>query len=402
MSFSNEDELQEAIHADPTLVQEGIPELDPKSVEDVARWVPLAREVRMDRGNADNLFLDINGIVTIVECKMYHNSELKRDVYAQLMSYAAQLRSKLHSFEGQDFVDEFFNVIEASKSESFDWNSFAEIIAELKKDDVLANANADVERWENEFKTRLRENIRRGNFRLIILSGESNTSAFPAENIQNLMQLMSYSEHNSLSYDLLLMDIRSQDETSKDAPEQPRTPSYKSQIIWRRYSPLPEVPIVAQSSRDHSEAIEKMRQTKDKIEQENPTAWNCLDSFLKHVKEGGFRLKEDTTGESIHRDGNSTYTRIKYDENELRWRLERHQIGPAESELFKRWERDDLRSHLRDNFGWSGEIEINESDSSKERRDRNLRITLTPSYTQPIDPKILFFLGKDVSLPSKE
>lgn len=53
-----------------------------------APLVPLAREVRLESGRLDLIFANANGLLTLVECKLWKNEEARRSVIGQLLEYA--------------------------------------------------------------------------------------------------------------------------------------------------------------------------------------------------------------------------------------------------------------------------------------------------------------------------
>lgn len=78
----SEDRLQEFLFQHPTV-------LPVERIEAFfAPLVPLAREVRLDSGRLDLLFANPNGLLTLVECKLWKNEEARRSVIGQLLEYA--------------------------------------------------------------------------------------------------------------------------------------------------------------------------------------------------------------------------------------------------------------------------------------------------------------------------
>jgi len=78
--YENEEELQRLLHAEPSLLP-GV------STEAIA-----AREVEVPNvGFVDLVVLDLDGSVTLVECKLNENPEIRRKVVGQLLAYASGL-----------------------------------------------------------------------------------------------------------------------------------------------------------------------------------------------------------------------------------------------------------------------------------------------------------------------
>lgn len=57
----------------------------------------LGREVGTDAGTIDNLFISRNGYVVVVETKLFRNPEARRHAVAQILDYAAQVRTWRYS-----------------------------------------------------------------------------------------------------------------------------------------------------------------------------------------------------------------------------------------------------------------------------------------------------------------
>ena len=82
-----ESEVQGILRQHPELL--AIDQLDPI----FAPAVCIGREVRTDGGgNIDNLYVSPSGYVTIVETKLWKNPQARREVVAQILEYAKELR----------------------------------------------------------------------------------------------------------------------------------------------------------------------------------------------------------------------------------------------------------------------------------------------------------------------
>ncbi len=390
MGFQLESELQELIHRDPTLVQKGIPDISPEYNDDVAKWVSLGREIKLGNGNADNLYVDANGIVTIVECKLYGNGDLKRKAYAQANEYASSLSAAMASYEGEGFYEKFFDIIQCGETDSRDWNSFDDIVDELKNDEILKDINQD--EWEREFKTRLRLNTVRGIFRIIILAGQKSGKAFPGYHVRNLMKLMSYSEQNNPSRDVLVMDLRalvSSHEGGDSTDHQEKEKSYQGRIIWRNHAPLPKTPKMQSRERDTSVGIEKMNEERTRVEEANEALQQRLHCFLERLRDNGYEIRDNTTGLAIYRDSSQYITVVFEAENE-RWGLRRHQIWhKSEPELYAECKSGVVEERLTDNFDWEGDVEIEEGATSRDDGGVLYHIHLYPDAEQEFDLSII-------------
>lgn len=89
--FANEDDFQRLLSKFPELLVGD--QIDPK---DPRRWVLVKREALVSTGqfgasqwSIDHLFLDQDGIPTLVEIKRQSNSEIRRKVIGQMFDYAA-------------------------------------------------------------------------------------------------------------------------------------------------------------------------------------------------------------------------------------------------------------------------------------------------------------------------
>lgn len=78
----NEDWLQNLLFAHPGLLP--IDEIEPT----FADGVPLCREIETSVGPLDLLLVNENGLLTLVECKLWRNPEARRKVVGQILDYA--------------------------------------------------------------------------------------------------------------------------------------------------------------------------------------------------------------------------------------------------------------------------------------------------------------------------
>jgi hypothetical protein len=81
-----EDALQRLLEKHPEVIpgkQIVSPDQDPP------RFFLLRREMPVSGWSLDHLFVDQNGILTLVEAKLFQNPESRRDVIGQIVEYAA-------------------------------------------------------------------------------------------------------------------------------------------------------------------------------------------------------------------------------------------------------------------------------------------------------------------------
>ena len=77
--------LQELLIENPSLLPSK--ELD----EAWPELIPLGREVPVKAGSIDNLYITRNGLICLVETKLWRNFEAHRTVVAQIIAYAKDL-----------------------------------------------------------------------------------------------------------------------------------------------------------------------------------------------------------------------------------------------------------------------------------------------------------------------
>lgn len=84
LAYTNEDELQDILNT-------GSAELIPSDPSLDEPHVVYAREVPTDSGPIDLIGIGSSGSVTIMECKLARNHQIKREVVGQVLDYAASL-----------------------------------------------------------------------------------------------------------------------------------------------------------------------------------------------------------------------------------------------------------------------------------------------------------------------
>lgn len=315
--FHSESAFQALVHDQPGILLSGVPDIDPDRCPDTPSLISLGREVSLASGPIDNLFIDINGILTFVECKRYGDYRLKREVYAQALNYAADLRNALFHYKGADFIREFFALV--SKASAFPYRDFDALIADLAKDSLLENKRTSD--WECQFVERLESNIRGSVCRIIIACAPSPENSFAHSEIRNLMDILGFTETSRKPYDLILMDVRSQAD------------QYIARMIWRNHNPLPQIPLVAQSRRNKIAGIERMRKRLDKLPADSRKQLNALVAILQDT---GLETRENSYGLAIYPidSSKSTFTTINIKAGH--WTVQRMEIRPWEPELFKK------------------------------------------------------------------
>ena len=312
MAFNSEDDLQAAIHQDPGLILQGVPDIDPELCEDSPQLLSLGREVRLDSGDRiDNLFIDANGILTFVECKPYDNSNLKCNVYPQALSYAAGLAAQLADFDGQEFVEEFSKVVLGRKRAGY--GSLDEVMGRLADDEIFKGKVLG--EWRSQFPNRLERNVKQGLCRIVILCAPTRKVQFHYSGVRNLMQTMTFSEASGARYELILMELR----------DTQNRQDYSTRIVWRRHAALPRIPLVAGSSRDTTEGIEAMERREENWSEAETQG---LDALIEALRDEGISYSRNTQGYALKKERKSTYVVLKV--NDKGWEIVRSQINEGE------------------------------------------------------------------------
>ena len=350
MAFADEFDLQAAIHANPVLILQGIPDIDPEFCKDSPRLVSLGREVPLSSGPIDNLFVDVNGILTFVECKLYSNAGVKRNVYPQALNYASDLSAQLANFDGQEFVNEFSGVVAKAGEAAF--ANLKELMEELAKDDILERT--DESEWRRQFPVRLERNVKQGLCRIIILCAPAPKQPFNYSAVRNLMQIMTFSESSSAGYDLILMDLRAAQDNA-------------ARIVWRRHASLPQIPLVAQSVRDTAAAIERAQSLESNFAE--PVA-RRLDELVDQLALAGIVVSQNTRGYVLKREDTRKSTYVEIGIKEQGWEIVRYQIRAREEFYGK------VKSG--DTFEWL-EVDCQIEQSSKVSNEM-YKITIQPEF----------------------
>lgn len=138
----SEDELQRFLYDHPGALP--VREVEPF----FAPLIPVARELRLPSGRLDLLYTNPNGLLTLVECKLWKNEESRRSVIGQILEYANDM-SRLGFTELQDAVRASLN------EPAFDLVAHA------------AGHSEDLD--EVGFVDDINRNLRRGRFLLLVV-----------------------------------------------------------------------------------------------------------------------------------------------------------------------------------------------------------------------------------------
>ena len=139
--------------------------------------LPVCRELRTGAGPVDILFVNGDGLLTLVECKLWNNPRARRAVLGQILDYAKEL--SLWSYE------ELETAIKRSRGKS---ESLYQIVAPY-----------GVELDETEFIDNLERNLRRGRFLLLIVGSGIR------EGVEHLTDFLQ--RHAHLNFTIALMEL---------------------------------------------------------------------------------------------------------------------------------------------------------------------------------------------------
>lgn len=309
--FKKERDMQKHIQKHISFLS-GIPDLNC----DGNVLFPIGREIKVLSGKLDNLFIDKDGVLTIVECKLYSNNGIKRDVYSQILNYAADIKTMCYATDDDELIASFDSILEKTSTSSKrmineiflpneEKGSFALIQEHIYKK-ISENSGKDefgknefdpdeLDKWGAQFKRAFCENIRKDAMRLIILCSPQNGDEMKAVHFKNLMNIMSFSENSNSPYELLLMNYE----------------SGISRIIWRRYVQLPELQITRERRVKYQEKIDEVKANKKALDK-NPV-FKAFFNWIDNTR--GLSLDVNTHGYSIKKtdDGKvkSTYVGLK-------------------------------------------------------------------------------------------
>jgi hypothetical protein len=174
--FISESDLQDYLEKYPSIIP--IEEV----YENASQLTCIGREVPVASGAMDLLYIDQEGVLTIVETKLAKNPEIRRTVIGQLIEYA--------SFVSQWKTEYIYEMVTNRLKQPLDTSDFGYHIFKKTEDD---------------FKHNIEENLKNGKIHLIIAVDELNES---------LRSTITFLNTNS-NFDIFLLQISSYEE-SKD------------------------------------------------------------------------------------------------------------------------------------------------------------------------------------------
>jgi hypothetical protein len=168
----NENWLQEFIFANSEALP--IAEVEPA----FGPLIPVCRELRTEAGPIDILFVNSEGLLTLVECKLWNNPEARRAVIGQILDYAKDLSSWS------------YGELEAAVRNSRKGNSDSLYQTVVNSSDVLD---------ESEFIDNVERNLRRGRFLLLVVGSGIREGV---EHITDFLQ-----RHAHLNFGMALIEL---------------------------------------------------------------------------------------------------------------------------------------------------------------------------------------------------
>jgi len=138
----DEDWIQRICYENPNILP--IEEIEPA----FGGLVPICREMNTESGACDIVYLNEEGNITIVECKLWKNPEARRKVVAQILDYAKDIAG----WDYQEFQSKCLKARENKENSLFE---------------IMENKFPDID--EKEFIDRIQKNLQRGRFLLLII-----------------------------------------------------------------------------------------------------------------------------------------------------------------------------------------------------------------------------------------
>jgi hypothetical protein len=175
--FTEEGKLQDYLEKYPSLIPLG------ETVEGASALLCIGREVGAGPGAIDLLFIDKDGLLTIVETKLRRNREARREVIGQIIEYA--------SYISQWTTDKVYEIANAYLKSNLD--------------EVMGNVGQG-EFSVKDFRPNIEQNLNNGNIRCIIAVDEL------IEPLQATVTFLnSYSK-----FEILLLQVSNFEEKGRD------------------------------------------------------------------------------------------------------------------------------------------------------------------------------------------
>lgn len=188
--FALEGKLQDYLESFPSLIP--LEEID----ETAPKLVCIGKEVGVVPGAMDLLFIDANGILTVVETKLAKSPEVRRTVIGQIIEYASYV-SEWSAEDVYKVAAEYF-----SKSEKVPSNYRGGTL-----DEAMEKFTGEGYFSADDLRADIEQNLQKGNFRLIIAVDEL---------VEPLRKTVTYlNSHSDFNILLLLVKCFEESESRK-------------------------------------------------------------------------------------------------------------------------------------------------------------------------------------------
>ncbi|HXD10435.1 MAG TPA: hypothetical protein VN653_10260, partial [Anaerolineales bacterium] len=140
-----------------------------------APLIPVCRELPTNAGQVDLLFVNNNGLLTLVECKLWKNPEARREVVGQILDYAKEISQWTY----QHLEDAIGKTQKTGRTSLFQ----------------LVSQQSDVD--ERDFVDSVSRNLRRGRFLLLIIGDGIR------ENVEQMAEFLQKYAHLNFGFALV-------------------------------------------------------------------------------------------------------------------------------------------------------------------------------------------------------
>lgn len=203
-SFKWEENLQQILQDNPSLL----------AIEDVKEDIQLAtigREVRFDPGgSADLLFIDQEGVLTLVETKLAKNPEVQREVTGQILEYA----SSLVGWNFDDLETKYFRYLEKYDTD----NNFGSL------HEYLSDQFDDFEYNRQELEDEVEDALESGSIRLLIVVDDI------VDRLRNLVEFI----NDYSSFQIIVLQISQYEYEEGVTVYVPKAFGHKSETVTER------------------------------------------------------------------------------------------------------------------------------------------------------------------------
>jgi hypothetical protein len=183
MGKTLEDALQTILENYPQIIPGK--QIEPGNPEP-PRFVLLRREMPVTGGSLDHLLVDQNGVLTLVETKLFQNIDSKREVIGQIIEYAA---NAAESWGGGKVKEKAFEY----------WSKKGKQIEEIISEEFGID--------DKEFWDKVDNNLQEGNIRLIIATDELRPE---------MRRMVEFLNNEMRNTEILALELKFYGESSED------------------------------------------------------------------------------------------------------------------------------------------------------------------------------------------